>query len=198
HKFWDAVETMILSPRLELYPVWRHTTLWLVLFSLIEANVAGFQSLIGAWAFVFFVTAARIAIVGKVLSTGEIIGAAAALCIWPVALCITRQRRAAVLACMLLGYVIIERLQPFVFDPTPRQFGWLPFRSFMEGSLEVNVLAFLEKCFLYGGLLFLLAAAGHRLRNSTILVAVLLFCTSWAETFLPGRSAEVTDAVLVL
>jgi VanZ family protein len=33
---------------------------------------------------------------------------------------------------------------------------------------------------------------------STILVAILLFATSWAETFLPGRSAEITDALMAL
>jgi VanZ family protein len=33
---------------------------------------------------------------------------------------------------------------------------------------------------------------------STILVAILLFATSWAEIYLPGRSAEITDALMAL
>ncbi len=33
---------------------------------------------------------------------------------------------------------------------------------------------------------------------STILVATMLFATSWAETYLPGRSAEITDALMAL
>lgn len=99
---------------------------------------------------------------------------------------------------MLGSYVVVERLEPFAFQDTPREFGWLPFRSFMTGSLEVNVMAFCEKAFLYGGLLFLLGEAGWRQRNSAMLVALMLFATSWAETYLPGRSAEITDTVLVL
>ena len=85
-----------------------------------------------------------------------------------------------------------------MFQETPREFGWLPFRSFMEGSLELNTLAFLEKSFLYGSLLFLLGEAGWPLRRSSMFMAFLLLTTSWAETYLPGRSAESTDAVLVL
>jgi hypothetical protein len=33
---------------------------------------------------------------------------------------------------------------------------------------------------------------------STFLVAILLFATSWAETYLPGRSAEITDALMAV
>jgi hypothetical protein len=33
---------------------------------------------------------------------------------------------------------------------------------------------------------------------STILVAIMLFAASWAETYLPGRSAEITDALMAL
>jgi VanZ family protein len=33
---------------------------------------------------------------------------------------------------------------------------------------------------------------------STVLVVILLFAASWAETYLPGRSAEITDALMAL
>ena len=62
----------------------------------------------------------------------------------------------------------------------------------------VNTLSFFEKVFLYGSLLFLLTEAGVRLGISSLLVASSLFATSWLETYLPGRSAEITDAVMAL
>jgi VanZ family protein len=34
--------------------------------------------------------------------------------------------------------------------------------------------------------------------RAAILVAGMLFATSWAETYLPGRSAEITDALMTL
>ena len=62
----------------------------------------------------------------------------------------------------------------------------------------VNTLSFCEKVFLYGSVLFLLTEAGARLGLSALLVASCLFATSWLETYLPGRSAEITDAVMAL
>jgi multisubunit Na+/H+ antiporter MnhB subunit len=59
-------------------------------------------------------------------------------------------------------------------------------------------MSFLEKAFLYGALIWLLGKSGLGTRVSTILVAILLFATSWAETRLPGRSAEITDALMAL
>ena len=59
-------------------------------------------------------------------------------------------------------------------------------------------MSFLEKAFLYGALIWLLARSGLGLRVSTILVAIMLFATSWAETCLPGRSAEITDALMAI
>jgi VanZ family protein len=44
----------------------------------------------------------------------------------------------------------------------------------------------------------LLDKSGLRSGVSTILVAIMLFAASWAETYLPGRSAEITDALIAL
>ena len=59
-------------------------------------------------------------------------------------------------------------------------------------------MSFLEKAFLYGSLIWLLDRAGLGLTKSTILVALMLFATSWAETYLPGRSAEITNSLMAL
>jgi VanZ family protein len=44
----------------------------------------------------------------------------------------------------------------------------------------------------------LLEKSGLRTGVSTILVAIMLFAAGWAETYLPGRSAELTDALMAL
>ncbi|MGA7867741.1 MAG: hypothetical protein WCA23_27810 [Stellaceae bacterium] len=59
-------------------------------------------------------------------------------------------------------------------------------------------MSFLDKTFLYGALIWLLEKSGLRPGASTILVVTMLFATSWAETHLPGRSAEITDALMAL
>ena len=200
HKFWKAIKPVLIAPSINTYDLWRHTVIWLTFFILVGA-VAKHRRLISlllSVASVVFLTIARIAIVDKVLSAAEVAGAAIAVCIWPVLLRLRERVYASLIGAMLGSYIVAERLQPFVFEDTGREFGWVPFRSFVDGSPEINVMALLEKSFLYGGLLYLLGEAGWPLRHSTIFVASVLFITSWAETYLPGRSAEITDAILVV
>jgi len=148
--------------------------------------------------FVGGVLTAKVLIINAMLSVAEIVGAALALFLLR-ALTVGRNWRVALLVVLLAGYVIAERLEPFNFLPVGRAFGWIPFAGFLNGgSLSVNTLSFLEKTFLYGSQLFLLTEAGLRLSLSTLLVATCLFATSWLETYLPGRSAEITDAVMAL
>ena len=94
--------------------------------------------------------------------------------------------------------MIAQRLEPFQFTTYPVPFGWIPFRSFMHGSIDVDVLSFLEKFFLYGGLIWLLVEAGISHRSATVSVGGTLLATSIAETYLPHRSAEITDALMAL
>ena len=68
----------------------------------------------------------------------------------------------------------------------------------MSGSVEIDVLSFLEKFFLFGSSIWLLTRAGLRLRSSTFVVAAILFITGQAQTFLPNRTAEITDAAMAL
>jgi hypothetical protein len=59
-------------------------------------------------------------------------------------------------------------------------------------------MSFLEKTFLYGSLIWLLGETGLRLGTSAVLAATMLFTTSWVESYLPNRSAEITDALMAL
>ena len=198
HKYWNAIKPLVLSPSLSPYDLYRHTVIWLALFALIAAIVGDRRGRVLAPLFAAFIFASKVLIIGAALGVAEIAGAALALCLWP-ALAGGRRWRAVLLAALFTGYVIAARLEPFEFLPVGHAFGWMPFASFLEGgSLEVNTLSFLEKVFVYGTLLFLLTEAGVRLSLSALLVAAGLFATSRIETYLPGRSAEITDTVMAL
>jgi hypothetical protein len=149
--------------------------------------------------FIAAVLAAKVVIIGKTLSAAEIAGAGTALAVWLLlAVSFGARLRVAAIALLFSAYIIAERLEPFQFTAYGRAFGWTPFRSFLFGSVEVNITSFLEKAFLYGALIWLLEKSGLRTGVSTILVAIMLFAAGWAETYLPGRSAEVTDALMAL
>lgn len=198
HKYWLAVKPILYRPTLSVEPLYRHTTIWLTIFALIGALVGQRRALIVVPLFCACMLSARVLIIGTMLSTAEVAGAVAAVCLWPVSILLPNRQLAAALFVLLGLAVILERLQPFQFHFMARDFGWLPFLSLMAGSITVNVMAFFEKSFLYGSLLYLFTEAGGRLRIATLVVGAALLTTSWAQIYLPGRSAEITDLIIVL
>jgi VanZ family protein len=197
-KYWHAVRSVLLDPIPAPFALYRHTVAWLALFALLESIVGRRRSVLFALLLAAFVLSVRVLIISTILSSAEVMGAAVAICLWPLFLVFNRRRRAALLLLLLGSYVIMERLQPFEFVPVVHPFDWVPFIGFMSGSIAIDILSFFEKCFLYGSLLFLLGSAGVRPVLAAILVAGMLLGTSWAETHLPGRSAEITDALMTL
>ncbi len=198
HKYWHALRPLILDPIPAPIALYRHAAIWLTLFALIEAIVGRRRSGVLAPLFAAAILGARVLIVSTILSAAEVVGAAVAICLWPVLRGLDHRLRSGLLFLVLGGYVVIERLQPFAFAAFARPFDWVPFNGFMNGSVEIAALSFLEKCFLYGSLLFLLGNAGMRLALAVAIVAGMLLATSWAETYLPDRSAEITDALMTV
>ena len=199
HKYWDALKPVVFHPRPTGYDLFRYTAIWLTVGSLIEALGGRRRGWLLFPLFIAAVLAAKVLIIGKTLSAAEIAGAAIALAVWLLlAVSVSARIRVTAIALLLSAYIVAERLEPFQFSAYGRAFGWIPFRSFLYGSVEVNITSFLEKAFLYGALIWLLDKSGLRSGMSTILVAMMLFAASWAETYLPGRSAEITDALMAL
>jgi VanZ family protein len=197
HKYWRSVRPLIVAPSLPPLMLLKYAALWLTTCCLIGA-ITGFKR--SRWFllwFVAFVFAGKILIESLVFSLSEVLGAAMAVALW---FAIGRNARAAALLAgtVLCGAIAVARLEPFQFGTPARPFGWLPFRSFLGGSLSLNIASFMEKVFLYGSLVWLATEVGLSLRLAALLVALFLFVTSVAEIYLPGRSAEITDAVMVL
>jgi len=197
HKYWNALKPIILHPTVTGYDLFRYVTIWLTIGALVEA-IGGqkrvwlmYPLLVGS------VILAKVTIVDATLTTAEVAGAGLAFCAWGM-LAAGTHLRVTLIALLLCGYIIAERLEPFEFLTSGRAFGWIPFLGFMSGSVEIGVLSFLQKFFLFGSSIWLLTRAGLRLWSSTFLVAASLFITSQAQTYLPHRTAEITDAVMAL
>ena len=139
----------------------------------------------------------RILIIDATLKPADVLGAGLAFAIWLLSRR-AGQGRFVIVTLAFAGMIVVARLEPFAFSATPHAFGWVPFASFMRGSIDVAIQAFCEKFFQYAGLIWLLRHLGLRIGRATALTAALLFATSWAETCVPGRSAEVTDAAMAL
>jgi glycopeptide antibiotics resistance protein len=197
HKYWNTLKPIIPTPTLSSYDLFRHTAIWLTVYLLIGRVGTALRLWLLIPLFAGAVLFSKIVIVSASLSVAEITGALTAYMIWAV----FRPFHRAYLALTIVMFsltVIAQRLEPFQFTSHSVPFSWIPFRSFLQGSIEVDVLSFLEKLFLYGSLIWLLMEAGIRRSAAAALVASVLFATSFAETYLPHRSAEVTDAVMAL
>jgi VanZ family protein len=198
HKYWDALKPIILTPTLPPYDLFRYTIMWIAVGTLVEATVGRRRWWLSFPLFVGFVLIARILMLDIRLSVAELAGAALAYMLW-LLLSDGRSRARLLAAGALLSVlVIVMRLQPFRFSYSPGSFGWIPFASFLSGSIAINVQSFLEKFFYYGTMIWLLGEGGFRLAGGTVLAITILFTTSLIEVFLPGRSAEITDAVMAL
>jgi VanZ family protein len=199
HKYWEALKPVVLYPSLTGYDFLRYSATWLALGALIEAIAGPKRTWLLFPLFVGSVVAAKVVIVGKTLNMAEFAGAGLALAAWSVLAAGAGPRfRVTSIALLFSVAVIAERLAPFQFTQQARQFGWVPFLSFMYGSLAVNIVSFFEKTFLYGTLIWLLGRTELGFGRSTVLVTIMLLTTSWVETHLPNRSAEITDALMAV
>jgi VanZ family protein len=196
-KYWNALKPVIFHPALTGYGLLRHIAIWLAIGSLIEGIVGPKRGGLLFPLFVAVVLLAKVLMVHTTLTMAEIVGAGLAVGGWGV-LALGGHLRNIVIALIFSGYVIAERLEPFQFGATAGSFSWVPFLGFMSSSFEVAVLSFLQKFFFFGSSIWLVAKAGLRLRSSIIVIAVILFTTSYADAYLPNRTAEITDTAMAL
>jgi VanZ family protein len=197
HKYWTAVKPLVFSPTLSLADLYRQAVTWLAVALLVEALFGTIRSRLLLPALVLVVLFARILILDAELSPAEVAGGVLSVVVW-VAFLSRLHIRARVIAALFAGAVVIEALEPFKFNAAVHPFGWIPFRSFMRGSVDVNVRSFFEKVFTYGVLVWLIARTGSSLTVAVSLSGGLVLCLRLSQVYLPGRSAEITDPIMVM
>ena len=197
HKYWYSIQPLFHDPGNALGAICRDTILWLSVICL--ARIGFSPRNLAGWllAAILCFFAAKIVIIGQYIGLPDVAGALLALALYLIA----GRRFDAVLlpmAVLFLAVVVHTRIAPLQWAPEPKSFQWIPFFSFLHGSLQLNVIAFWQKFYLYGALLLLLVKAGMRLSVAVALECALLLATSVAQIFLLGRSAEITDALMAL
>ncbi len=135
---------------------------------------------------------ARLLIAGRTLAWPDIAGAAGACAVW---LCLPRRhvRRAAPL--LLTAAVFLAELWPLHFAPA-QPFNWAPFRGFFHTAWQYGLVVLFRKSFWYGALLWLWRDAGYSRAWTAAAAAAALLLLERVQVYLPGRTPEITDAVL--
>ncbi len=178
----------------ELY---RNFANWLAVVVLLEA-IFGVAVSRRALPWMVAVTVAmRVFVVERVFSPNELAGGVVAVLVWSLLLWRVRVRAPVVAALFTLS-LVAQALEPFTFNAVARPFGWIPFRGFLESSFENGVRVFFEKSFTYGGFVWLGIRAGLSPGVMAAVGGVLVLCLRLVQVYLPGRSAEITDAIMLL
>jgi VanZ family protein len=197
HKYWDAIKPLIQTSNVSSADIFRHMAAWLAVAVLLETILGTVSTRLAIIPVLGGVLLARILIADIVLSGAEVLGGLLGAVLWIAV--VSRVRAKVILVAGLFAVsVIVQAWSPFNFSRTPHSFGWIPFRSFIAATEGRAMPSFFEKTFMYGCLVWLIAQAGSSWRFATGVGMILVFASHWIQIYLPGRSAEITDVILLL
>jgi hypothetical protein len=129
-----------------------------------------------------------------VRTTAVMLGAGLALAAWKP----DSRLHWSVLGCLLASWVMVRQLQPFEFSRIPAHFEWWPVEGVQSLDLSHYVRLIAGKLFLYGSVLAAFVSGGKRLVPVTALMAAAIGFTESLQRYIPGRTPEMTDVVLVV
>ena len=165
---------------------------WLTVACLLESirntKTTGFLGLL------LLLVPLRLIIASRTLAWSDILGAAAAYAAW---LCLPRRWLRRSMPLLLTGILILAELAPFHVQ-NPQAFNWVPFRGTFRSAWQDGLVVLFRKSFWYGSVLWLWRASGRSLAWTTVIAAAALFLLELAQVYLPGRTPEITDAVLAV
>jgi len=197
-KFKDALKPVFLLPAFDGFEALRFLVGWLVVAQAVRRIWRPEYALLVLVLLAGGTQFGRILVVGKALNLAEIVALVLMFALLPLMQRLTTARRLLVLIVALTAIILIQGFEPWQFHATANEFSWVPFKNSLSDSLEINTSTLLEKCFWYGSLVWLLARRTGALSASALAVAALVAAIEWMQRWIPGRSAEITDPLLVL
>lgn len=141
------------------------------------------------------VLALRLLTVARILTPNEVLGSLLAVALW---LAIPQSRRLSAALWWMASALLLRELAPFHLSFHAQPFAWIPFTPTLESERQSAVVIIARKAFDYGAMVWLLRQRGVRYRQAGLAVAAVLFVCERIQIYLPGRTPEITDAVLAL
>lgn len=189
----QAVHDLIVTRTLSPVGVWAAAAEWFAAALALEAIVG---RLGGSWfSGAMLAMALRIFMPSRVLSLDEVAGALLALIAWEIP---PSKRRLAVGLVMSLSAIFLVELAPFHLAAHAAPFSWVPLGATFENERWGALVILARKAFLYGSAIWLLVRAGMRYPVAGAALAVELFLLETAQRYLPGRTPEITDALIAV
>lgn len=97
---------------------------------------------------------------------------------------------------LLLASLVLSSLSAFASQPG--ELSWVPFSGFLHGDMHTNVGSLLSKLFIYSACIWLAIEAGMDGRKTTLWLAATTLALELLQVWMPSRSAEVGEPLLVV
>jgi VanZ family protein len=189
----EELALLVHNPRFSIVETWADCAEWFAVGLALDTVFAHMRT---SWlAAAMLCVPAQLAIAGRTLTVPEIAGALMALVLWHFVRAESRPRWCA---WMLGSAILLRQLQPFYFLTVPQPFSWVPLKATLLSGRDDATLVIARKTFDYGATVWALRCAGIPFVWAGFAVAALLGVTEAIQTYLPGRSPEITDPLLAL
>ncbi len=149
-------------------------------------------------ALIVVVFALEAVIVANAVTASAVAGALIAVVLWWGIVSRLGKSQVIVLLILLIAMLFAAGLYPFIPSPRPLPFSWLPFESFLDGSIFGNALSASRKVFVYGSLVYLVWQLNLRLVWSIPLAIVPVALLEYLQIHYLGHVPEVTDPLVAL
>ncbi len=108
------------------------------------------------------------------------------------------RERFMLLSWLALTWLALDELRPFRFEGPRQPFWWLPFESWFVGAPDSYYGIIFGKLFFDATILWIERSAGIGWRWALAAPGAVLFLGELAQTYLPGRTPEITDLALLV
>lgn len=138
----------------------------------------------------------KLVLMDRTTSMSELLGAFCAIVIAAVCARSPRFSPATFVPVMLI-YLLLRELWPLHLLSQPQPFGWVPMAALIATPKQSIAVVFLQKSSVYGAAVWAWDPQMRRPWMRGTAIALGLLGLEWLQRYLPGRSPEITDSILV-
>lgn len=195
-KYKEALKPLLFEQEFSTASYLLITAGWLVALRLIVWVRPDTSKLI-LFAFIVLSWLLKIVIVNAQVALHDVVAGLTAMGLC-VLLPIRLQHSRRCLIGLLLVALVIDGLRPFEFTSFLNTFYWLPFEGALTGSIDTNIAAIALKLYLFASIIWLQMSAGKRATGLIFALLLTVLLLEISQIWLMGRTAEITDPLLVI
>lgn len=194
----DQFKVLLQYPDLTHPEFWSQLAMGVLTGHLVELMIGRKRSMIAVPLIFLSLWAGKLFLVAAYGSANANAGFGIGLIIWGCLALVEPRHRAEPVFVLVLVFFSVSAFAPFRLREAAAPFSWLPFGEMLKGSMLENIRSLINNMVLYAGMLY------AALRISKRCIAVSVFLALWfalmevLQTLIEGRSADVTQPILIL